>query len=183
VRRPARPRVRFVLAPGCLALAAWLASCTFLVEFDEAPPAGDAGAAFRPPEAGAPDRIDAAIVDGGVDAHPCVRVDGGKPYADGKYCAGNGLGPYPGSPDDLITCKAGVASAVPCDAGCIFFRLGIPDACNECTGRPNGKYCGSVFPGWDDPLLDKLLVTCQGGRTGPYTECPTSCVVDGGVCK
>ncbi len=175
-----RTRAR-VAAAGALAVG--LASCTFLVEFDEASPAADAGVTITRTDAATVDRPDTGPFDAGLDARPCIRVDGGKPYADGKYCAGNGLAPYPGSPDDLITCKAGVASAVPCDAGCIFFRLGIPDACNECSGRPNGKYCGSVFPGWNDALLDKLLVSCQGGRMSTYTECPTSCVVDGGVCK
>ena len=165
------------------AAAALVASCTFLVDFRDAPAdaSTDDPSLVPPVDAGTLDRGNTPPADAGLDAHPCMRVDGGKPVFDGVYCAGNGLGPYPGSLDDLITCTSGVASAVPCDAGCIFFRSGIPDACNECTGRANGKYCGSTFPNWNDPLLKKLLITCQSGRMGTYTECPTSC--EAGTCK
>lgn len=182
-------RVRRTAAvAAALAACASAAACTLLVDFKDVPAGEDASVAIDaalPPVDGGADVADAAPVNT-ADARPCVRADGSV-LSNGWYCAGNGTGYWPGSKDTLFRCEAGVATASECDGGCVYFRTGVPDRCDPCPGRKNGKYCGPEI-GWDsgtrDEELVKFLVECQNGDLlAGALECTTSCVVATHTCN
>jgi hypothetical protein len=146
-----------------------VAGCTFLITFDDVPGALEGGADTSAP-IGPPDvRIDGngAGPDGAADAGPDVRDAIANPEAckrnlDGKYCGGDQIS-WPGSKDDLVTCKGGVVQNVKFCAtgiGCIRMLNGYPDQCDECATKTDGTYCGRDMPGWD-AVNANFRVRCQ----------------------
>jgi hypothetical protein len=144
---------------GALAVAHG-ASCTLLVQFNDAP------------------RVDAGVDGGGASVEagaPCTGL------ADNTYCATDGLRGYGGSPDDLVVCAGGgVARATTCPAGCLPMPAPFPDACNPCVRRADGLHCGRDFA--DFPVDDgDFLVECRAGAVAMSTPCPHGCASSGGV--
>ena len=131
------------LAAGIAVAGALGAGCTFLIGFDEATVAGDAGVDAQTP-LGPPDvRIDApSALDSAVDAGPdtsdaLANPDACKGKLDGKYCGGDTI-VWPGDKDDLITCKTSLVSNVrlcTTGVGCIRMLNGYPDQCDECASK------------------------------------------------
>ncbi len=166
MQRPLRRRLLLVLVTTGAAMM--VAGCTFLISFDDAPIAAEAG--FDAPMSNPPDvRVDApalpdasaeAATDAGSDA--LTNPDACKTNQDGKYCGGDQI-VWPGSKDDLITCtKSAVSSVRLCGTGigCIRMLSGFPDQCDECATKADGTYCGRDMPGWD-PANANFRVRCQ----------------------
>lgn len=138
----------------------------------------DAGAA----DARVSDAADAADAgDAVADPNAC------KGMLDGQYCSGNQI-TWPGSKDDLITCKAKVVAEVRTCAtggGCIRMAAGFPDECDGCGTKPAGTYCGRDF-GWGVKNADRL-VTCQAMAVVNVSAaaCPQGCNSNGAAssCK
>lgn len=169
------------------AVATASAACTLLVQFEDVPAGLDAS--LPTPDA---TRADAGVdsSDSGEvdlsDARPCLRADGSA-LSNGWYCAGNGTGYWPGPKDTLFRCTGGKYEATLCDGGCVFFRTGVPDRCDPCPGRKDGKYCGPEV-GWDsaarDEDLTKFLIECiQGDLAAGAQRCTNSCVVATHTCN
>jgi len=182
-----RARRRAALA-AFAAFAATSAACTLLVQFEDVPAGVDASLPplvdGGPGDAGA-DARDATDIDLS-DARPCLRADGSA-LSNGWYCAGNGTGYWPGAKDTLFRCTNGKYEATLCDGGCVFFRTGVPDRCDPCPGRKDGKYCGPEV-GWDsaarDEDLTKFLIECiQGDLAAGAQRCTNSCVVATHTCN
>jgi hypothetical protein len=173
---------------GVLALSAAtiLASCTFLLPFDQV--SDDAGAVLDATDE-QPEEAAAAPSDAGHEAEAssvdnskvCKHEDGGAPLNDGWYCANHNTSPYMGPPNDLIHCVNGaVAQIESCVHGCVFLSSAYSDECDECFGRASGNYCGRDLPDWPmrDPAVENLQVTCRGGQK----QGDRSCNLDGGGC-
>ncbi|WP_394826641.1 hypothetical protein [Pendulispora albinea] len=149
--------------------------CTFLANFDDPSP--------KPGPGGEDGGVEAsAVADGGPSncpgymldpkAQPC-SVNRGR--ARGIYCACNGLANYQGSRDDLVICDGdgGIVEVTACSNGCAFYPAGIPDSCDPCAGRADGKWCATEF-GVD---AGRVLMSCQAGRQAPGSafQCPARC--------
>jgi hypothetical protein len=162
-----------------------LASCTFLLPFDQV--SSDGGVV-----ADATDENDetegSVVVDAGHEAEAgktdnakvCTRVDGGAPVKDGWYCANHDTNVYTGPPSDLIHCvEGGVEQIESCVHGCVFLPVAFNDQCDECFGRASGNYCGRDFPDWTtkDPAVANVLITCRSGQK----QGDQVCKVDGGA--
>jgi hypothetical protein len=183
--RGERVSKRCVVAFGAVVVAcasAILASCTFLLPFDQiSDDGGFAGDADDEAE------VDAAVYDAGHEAEAsandnakvCTRIDGGAPIKDGWYCANHDTNEYMGAPNDLIHCvEGGVVQIESCVHGCVFMPTAFDDECDECFGRPNGNYCGRDFPDWPnrDPPVENVLIVCRAGQK----QNDVVCKVDGG---
>jgi hypothetical protein len=149
-------------------------ACSLLVQFVDAPDAGDAQADVA---------VDAAK-DVGVDAsaYDASKVCTG--LGDGWYCGYNGLNGTP-PPSWLVECDAGHPFVIRvCDAGCLAFPSGTSDRCNECPGMPNGTYCGSQFPTY---AVDNAayLISCGQGIAAIQQLCTNGCQAGPGnaACK
>jgi hypothetical protein len=170
-----------------------LAGCTFLIDFQEVPKAGDDGGDAAPPsgppdvrvEANLPDASDAA--DAGRDARDALaNPDACKGHIDGKYCGFDKITWPVERKDDLVTCKANLVSAVKlCGTGqgCLAMLDGYPDECDECAKKTDGTFCGRDFPGWDAKNAQQRI-RCQGGRVVGSLLC-TVCKSNGttSVCQ
>ena len=178
--KAAAPRLAVVAIAAALGSA-----CTALVEFRDEPFTTGADATAPTSTAtssGTTPRPDGGPRDGGttvdatpppVDASPCIRPDG-RALGSGVYCANNGTEPWPNS-NDLITCNKGTHTYKPCKK-CFKSGTGVPDVCDECAGRPDGKYCGDQMPITDDVTVE---ITCKGGVTLSTRECGNKCFNDG----
>ena len=184
---------------GALALFAVGAGCTFLISFDDVPQTDAGGApdatAVRPPSSRDAD-VASPVTDAG-DASPAVpvmpacdttfpldQVKGCAAFVEGgQICADNpGLTSYPGDRQtDVVTCsKTQGATCVRHCIACAHLPEGFPDQCDQCIGRPNGKYCGTDM-GWQ-PENFRLLVTCTNERMATATACSTrGCDSKGGT--
>lgn len=163
---------RTAAVTGALAM---LAGCTFLIDFDEVPPAGDAGpSADTSTPIGPPDvRIDGAQVpdaepaDSGADARDAIaNGDACKGHVDSKYCGSTKINWPADHKDDLVSCKGGAVTLVKLCAsgqGCLAMLDGYPDECDPCTQKADGTYCGRDFTGWDTKNAQQRI-RCQGGR-------------------
>jgi hypothetical protein len=138
--------------------------CSLLVQFVDAPDAGDASSDASPVLDARPDVHDAA----GYDASKVC-----KGLLDGWYCGYNGLNGTP-PPSWLVDCIDGSAVVRVCDAGCLAFPSGTSDRCDECPGLPNGSYCGSQFPTY---AADNgpYLITCSQGFAAIQGSCTNGC--------
>ena len=101
---------------------------------------------------------------------------------NGKYC-GSTLTGYTGVPSDLVTCTGGAVSAsMPCTFGCQVNPPGTNDQCKAspapmpCSGKINGKYCGSTLTGYAGAPSD--LVTCTSGAISASMSCPRGCRIN-----
>ncbi len=182
---------------GALALFAVGAGCTFLISFDEVPQTDAGGApdaAVRPP--GTPDaEVDPPVTDGDGSASipampacdttfPLDQVKGCEVFVEGgQVCADHeALTAYPGNREtDVVTCsKTQGATCVRHCVACAHLPAGFPDQCDQCIGKPNGKYCGTDM-GWQ-PENFRLLVTCTNERLATATACSTrGCDSKGGT--
>jgi hypothetical protein len=94
-------------------------------------------------------------------ANPCANVAS---MYDGLYCGksmDNGF--RNGAPNTLYTCAdGGVSTTKACSPDCIVDSPGYPDTCDECSTKPDGKWCGSEFTGFSS-LLANVIFTCQSG--------------------
>jgi hypothetical protein len=193
VRTPARLALRASLLPVPLALAAGsgVASCSLLVQFDdapggacdggvcaddvttleEAPAGGDAGGGGDGADGAPP--VDGAA-EAGVDHYaPCGNL------ASGYYCATDGLHGYAGSQDDLVHCvDGGIGQAVFCDGGCLPLPAPFPDACNPCVGHTDGLYCGRDLAGFPAVNAD-FLIQCQTSNVVQSVACAHGCKSSG----
>ena len=188
-----RPRARSLAVVA--AAFAFLAGCTFLIDFQDVPDAGDAeaGASQPPPPPGNPgdagDGASDADADAPRDASRALDLDALKScrnVANGYYCGDDGIVGYP-YPNDLVACDGGkVAQATPCSygLGCLHLPTGYADECDDCHAKPNGFYCGGDLKGWVDGT--NVLVHCLDGSTDTFVNCgapatagPT-CASDGG---
>jgi len=105
-------------------------------------------------------------------ADPCAKV----PSPDnGVYCGKSNENNFCcGVPNTLYSCvDGGVSAERACFPDCITDPAGYPDTCDECSTRPDGKWCGSEFSGFD-PLLANVVFTCQGG-VDIDVPTPTAC--------
>ena len=180
------------LAAGIAVAGALGAGCTFLIGFDEATVAGDAGVDAQTP-LGPPDvRIDApSALDSAVDAGPdtsdaLANPDACKGKLDGKYCGGDTI-VWPGDKDDLITCKTSLVSNVrlcTTGVGCIRMLNGYPDQCDECASKVDGTYCGRDMTGWDTKNAE-TRVRCQNKAEVGLLLCANGCASNGAAsaCK
>jgi hypothetical protein len=166
------------------------AGCTFLISFDEVPPA-DAGspveASVPPPvqppepgETGAPEpgadsgdaRAPVPVMPACDATFPLDQVKGCAGFLEGaQVCADNpGLTAYPGDrTKDVVTCSKNGATCVRHCEACAHLPEGFPDQCDLCMGKPNGKYCGTDM-GWQ-PQNFRLLVTCTNDRMQNAAPC------------
>jgi hypothetical protein len=143
--------VRWLLFGALAAALSWAAGCTFLVQFNDAPPGTDAGG-------GSPDGY-----------APCaLRL--------GDFCGNDSLAGYAGLPTDLVTCANGAIESVrACDAGCLTVP-GLPDTCDPCGAKPAGAYCGREFAAFPPDDTD-VLVTCDdAGLETRLAVCPGVCL-------
>lgn len=187
-----QPRRLLPLAAGIAVAGALGAGCTFLIGFDEATVAGDAGVDAQTP-LGPPDvRIDApSALDSAVDAGPdtsdaLANPDACKGKLDGKYCGGDTI-VWPGDKDDLITCKTSLVSNVrlcTTGVGCIRMLNGYPDQCDECASKVDGTYCGRDMTGWDTKNAE-TRVRCQNKAEVGLLLCANGCASNGAAsaCK
>jgi hypothetical protein len=170
------------MALGACALA-MVAGCTFLIDFQDVPPEGDGGTVDNQVPIGPPDvRVDANLGDAAIDTGPDARdaiadPDACKGHQDGKYCGGDQI-TWPGSKDDLVTCKTGKVSVVkycPTGQGCIQMLDGHPDECDVCAQKGDGTFCGRDMPGWATPDAENghFLIRCQTGRVVTSKLCFT----------
>ena len=159
----------------CACGLAMFAGCTFLIDFQEVTKTGDGGADSSSIGIGPPDvtvdgnpgpGLDGALADAGSDVRDAIaNADACKGHQDGKYCGGDQI-TWPGSRDDLVTCKNGQVSLVKLCAtgqGCIGMLNGFPDECDECAKKADGTYCGRDLPGWDVSNAQQR-VRCQTSR-------------------
>jgi hypothetical protein len=168
-----------------VASAALAASCTLLVQFHDEPSCdgGLCDAATSTPDVTPPRGDDASASeaepppDVGHDAPPPAPC---KNLPNGYYCAHDGLNqPYPGSPDDLVECvEGGVGMVTTCDGGCLPLPPPFPDACNPCTGKGDGLYCGRDFAGFPATNAD-FLIQCQSGNVVQDVACQHGCKSNG----
>ena len=190
--RGVRPRIqtrRGGAVPLAVAVAAaLLASCTFLVSFDDVD--GGAGACDGGLclDAKANADVDAARPDVVLDTLAEPEVGGGddapipddvyapcENNANGYYCAHDGLHGYLGSPNDLVYCQdGGIGKVTDCDAGCLPLPSPFPDACNPCGNQPDGTYCGRDLSGFPATDADFLL-QCQSGNAVQTVACAHGC--------
>ena len=180
------------------ALFAMGAGCTFLISFDDVPQAdaGPSADASTPPvardsgtvESPPPDSVDAAppvpVTPACDTTFPLDEVKGCASFVEGgQVCADNpGLTAYPGDrTKDVVTCsKTQGATCVRHCVACAHLPSGFPDQCDQCIGKPNGRYCGTDM-GWQ-PENFRLLVTCTNDRLANATACSTrGCDSQGGT--
>jgi hypothetical protein len=180
------------LAALLLTSAATVTSCTFLVQFHDAPGGGCDGGFCGTDAAQTEDAEDEVVAaEAGVDAGDAgdagkAPKDAGpdnsaacKQLASGYYCAGDGLHDYMGSPDDLVYClDGGIGKVTFCDGGCLPLPAPFPDACNPCPGVPDGLYCGRDLAGFPTINAD-FLIQCQTGNTVQSVACAHGCDSDG----
>jgi hypothetical protein len=150
-----------------LVLAVPLTSaCSLLVQFVDAPDAGDASFDAQ---------SDVLEHDGQADAD-AAAYDASKVckgLGNGWYCGFNGLNGNP-PPDWLVDCVDGSPIVRVCDAGCLAFPSGTSDRCNECPGLPNGNYCGSQFPTYQSDNAP-YLISCGQGIAAIQADCTNGC--------
>ena len=195
-------RTAFVIA-GAGVLSAVAAGCTFLIPFDDVAE-NDAGSA-SPDSGGIPPIPPSSSSDGDADSARRETPDGSAPVPitpacdttfpldqvkgcatfveGGQICADNpGLTSYPGNREtDVVTCsKTQGAICVRHCVACSHLPEGFPDQCDQCIGKPDGKYCGTDM-GWQ-PQNFRLLVTCTNERMATATACSTrGCDSKGGT--
>ena len=154
-------------------------ACTLLVNFVDAPDAG---------EASVKDVVVEATLDAGGE--PEVKPEAGydaskvcKGLMNGWYCGYNGLNGSP-PPDWLVDCIDGGPVVRVCDAGCLAFPSGTSDRCNECPGMPNGNYCGSQFSTYQADN-GPYLISCAEGLAAIQVDCANGCAPGPGTaaCK
>ena len=184
---------------GAGTLSAFGGGCTFLISFDDVPQQ-DAGAGPDAGTARPPATRDAEgpgeVPDSG-DASPQVpttpacdttfpleEVIGCASFVEGgQICADHpGITAYPGNREtDVVTCsKTQGATCVRHCIACAHLPEGFPDQCDQCIGKPDGKYCGTDM-GWQ-PQNFRLLVTCTNERMAAATACSTrGCDSKGGT--
>ena len=187
-------RPAFVIA-GAGALSAFVAGCTFLISFDEAPeddarsaspdaggipPSPGDGAVERRPDDGTPIPVTPAC----DTTFPLDQVKGCAAFVEGgQICADNpALTDYPGNREtDVVTCsKTQGAICVRHCVACAHLPAGFPDQCDQCIGKANGAYCGTDM-GWQ-PDNFRLLVTCTNERMATATACSSrGCDSKGGT--
>jgi hypothetical protein len=120
----------------------------------------------------APSSADAVDAIEEYAADPCAKV----PSLDnGVYCGKSVENNFCcGLPNTLYTCvDGGVSARMACTPDCVTDPMGYPDTCDECSLKPDGKWCGSEFIGYD-PLLKNVVFTCQGG-VDIDVPTPTAC--------
>lgn len=143
-------------------VAAITPACSLLVQFVDAPDAGDGSSDVQV------DVLDAARDTAGFDgSHVCTGL------GNGWYCGYNGLNGNP-PPDWLVFCDAGKPTIRVCDAGCLAFPSGTSDRCNECPGFASGEYCGSQFSTYQADNAPFLL-SCSQGIAAIQTDCTNGC--------
>jgi hypothetical protein len=113
-------------------------------------------------------------------ANPCGNVPS---VYDGVYCGkSNENGFCCGAPNTLYSCVDGsVSRTTQCSPDCITDPMGVPDTCDECSTKHDGKWCGSEFFGYD-PLLKNVVFTCQAGVEVDMPT-PTACTGAQPNCK
>ncbi|MBX3205030.1 MAG: hypothetical protein KF764_08165 [Labilithrix sp.] len=172
------------------ALSALALGCTFLIAFDEVPsldasapldaatepaPAEDAGADEPAPVADGGDADAPAPLTPACDAtFPLDQIKGCAGFVEGgQICADHaGFTAYPGDRTrDVVTCSKAGATCVRHCVACAHNPNGFPDQCDQCTGKPNGTYCGTDM-GWQ-PTNFRLLVTCNADRMTTSIACST----------
>jgi hypothetical protein len=180
------------------AAAALSASCTLLVQFNDAPGGGCEGGfcgsdgsvsgenVVPSPDAGA-DAGQDATTDAGKDASKVeASAEAGADHyapcgnlASGYYCAEDGLHGYAGSPDDLVQCAdGGIFKVTLCDGGCLPLPAPFPDACNPCPGNADGTYCGRDLAGF--PAINgDFLIQCQSANVVQSVACAHGCKSSG----
>jgi hypothetical protein len=187
-----RPLLACTATFACAALV--LAGCTFLIDFQQLGTADDT-TMDGPVRADPPDvRIDVSVpapdgaTDAGSDARDAIAdPDACKGHVDGLYCGGDQI-VWPGSKDDLVTCKGNAVTNVRYCAlglGCIRMLNGYPDQCDECATKADGVYCGRDMPGWD-PKNAIQRVRCQNKAEVGLLLCTAAgCTSNGpnSVCK
>ena len=181
--------------------SAFLAGCSFLVDFVEkaTPDAADAGAAFA--EGSAAPMADAAVDPSGDAAAPVPDATSDRPITrdgsgvgeaecanpcrqreNGWYC-GNDMLACLAPSHDLYHCMAdAVADVTVCvsGAGCLYLPVGHPDTCDPCGGKADGRYCGRDFIGIvpQTPMDQNAnyLFVCSGGQAQLASKpCPGPC--------
>jgi hypothetical protein len=188
-------RASALLLAVALAAGGGSASCSLLVQFNDAP-ACDGGLCEA--DATAPKDSPASQAEGGADAvdagGPDVQVEASGDVfeaaaadhyapcanlANGDYCATDGLHGYAGSQDDLVHCDdGGVGKVTFCDGGCLPLPAPFPDACNPCVGHGDGLYCGRDLPGFPTINAD-FLIQCQTGNVVQSVACAHGCKSSG----
>lgn len=173
------------------------AGCTFLISFDDVPQSDAGGAPLDSSPGPQPSRdgdVEPAPGDAGAPPIPVTpacdttfpldQVKGCASFVEGgQICADNpGLTAYPGDRStDVVTCsKTQGATCVRHCVACAHLPSGFPDQCDQCIGKPNGKYCGTDM-GWQ-PENFRLLVTCTNDRMSAVAACSTrGCDSKGGT--
>ncbi len=198
MRRALSTASGFAFGAALLVIAPIGAGCTFLISFDDVPQtdAGGAEASVRQPEPRDAEIPEPSLADAG-DASatvpvtpacdttfPLSQVKGCEAFVEGgQICADNpGLTAYPGDRStDVVTCsKTQGATCVRHCIACAHLPEGFPDQCDQCIGKPNGKYCGTDM-GWQ-PQNFRLLVTCTNERMSAVSACSTrGCDSKGGT--
>jgi hypothetical protein len=102
--------------------------------------------------------------------------------ANARACADNSdLQPYPFTDTrsrDVVTCNTTATCVEHCAVRCARMPDGFPDECDQCTGKPDGNYCGREL-NWSTRNLD-VLVRCENGTldTSPTPQrCNLRCEV------
>jgi hypothetical protein len=169
-----------------LVAAASSLSCSLLVKFDDVPGgACDGGLCGYDGAVQADGGIPDAAPDGAGDDGPAMDTGGSDAGADhyapcsgltsGAYCATDGLKGYAGSQNDLVHCvDGGIGSVTSCAGGCLKMPNPFPDACEPCTGKADGSYCGRDFTGFPAADAD-FLIQCQLGNVVQSVACAHGC--------
>jgi len=136
-------------------------SCSLIVTFVDVD--GGSDAAF--------DVATEAASDAGADVYDASKICKGQ--GDGWYCGFNGLSGSP-PPNWLVHCVDAAPIIRVCDAGCLAFPSGTSDRCNECTGLPDGVYCGSQFATYAADNA-AFLISCGQGIAAIQVKCINGC--------
>ena len=111
------------------------------------------------------------VSDAGADVYDASKICKG--LGDGWYCGFNGLNGTP-PPNWLVHCVDAAPIVRVCDGGCLAFPSGTSDRCNECTGLPDGLYCGSQFATYATDNAP-FLISCGQGIAAIQVKCVNGC--------
>ena len=152
-----------------LCASALTVSCSLLVTFVDVDGGLDATADARVDAPSSEAGSDAS--DAGPDVYDASKLCKGE--IDGWYCGFNGLNGSP-PPNWLVHCVDAAPIVRVCDGGCLAFPSGTSDRCNECTGMPDGLYCGSQFSTY---AADNgpFLISCGQGIAAIQVKCINGC--------